>query len=121
LQNGLLITAKLSLKYYNPAVKLNSGPLLPKIEVFVKHAGTATLESLGPLLKQIRQANLLRERKPGAFYLKSSGFLHFHEDSAGIFADLKIDGKFERFPVTTLAEQQMFIAKFRELMNSLKN
>jgi hypothetical protein len=87
----------------------------------VKHAGAATLESFGPFLKQIRQENLLRERTPGAFYLKSSGFLHFHEDPAGIFADLKINGKFERFPVTTLAEQQTFLAKFRELLNSLKN
>lgn len=87
----------------------------------MKHAGAATLVSLGPLLEQIRQENLLRERTPGAFYLKSSGFLHFHEDPAGIFADLKIDGKFERFPVTTVSEQQNFIAKYRELMNSLKN
>lgn len=87
----------------------------------MKHAGAATLDSLFPLLEQIRQEELLRERTPGSFYLKSSGFLHFHEDPAGIFADMKINGKFQRFAVTTPSEHQSFIEKFRELMSSLKN
>jgi hypothetical protein len=87
----------------------------------LKHAVAATLANLNPLLEQIRQESLLRERTPGAFYLKSSGFLHFHEDPAGIFADLKMNGSFQRFAVTTPSEQQTFIEMFRELMISLKN
>lgn len=87
----------------------------------MKHAGEATLNTLSPLLEQIRQVAVLRERTPGAFYLKSSGFLHFHEDPAGIFADLKVAGKFERFPVTTSAEQQTFIEKFHTVIKQLTN
>lgn len=32
------------------------------------------------------------------------GFLHFHEDPAGMFADLKTGDKFERFPANTRVE-----------------
>lgn len=87
----------------------------------MKHAGAATLQILTPLLEQVRREAALRERTPGAFYHKSSGFLHFHEDPTGIFADLKINGDFQRFPVTTPAEQHFFIEMFRELMRSLEN
>jgi hypothetical protein len=42
------------------------------------------------------------ERKRGVFYLKSKAFLHFHEDPAGLFADLRdARGKdFDRIDVT---------------------
>ena len=58
----------------------------------------------------------LRERKRGAFYRGGQGWLHFHEDPAGLFADLKIGGSFARFRVSTKAEQG---ALLRELRNSL--
>jgi hypothetical protein len=64
----------------------------------VKHAGTATLDSLEPLLERLRATGLFKEKSRGAFYRKSRAFLHFHEDPAGVFADLRgPDGKdFER-------------------------
>ena len=34
---------------------------------------------------------MLREKKRGSFYLKSKGYLHFHEDPKGMFADVEHD------------------------------
>jgi hypothetical protein len=63
----------------------------------MKHAGAGTLRQLEPLLKKLRSISVLVERKPGTFYLRSSAFLHFHEDRAGVFADIKLNGaSFER-------------------------
>jgi hypothetical protein len=63
----------------------------------MKHAGADTLRELEPLLRRLRSIPKLVERKPGTFYLRSSAFLHFHEDPAGVFADIKLNGaSFER-------------------------
>ena len=68
----------------------------------MKHATPATLKQLEPLLARIRGLGGLIERKHGTFYRRSSAFLHFHEDEAGLFADAKLNGvEFERMPVST--------------------
>jgi hypothetical protein len=56
----------------------------------MKHAGAEVLESLEALLVHLRAIGDLRERLCGTFCRKS--FLHFHEDPAGIFADLRTAG-----------------------------
>ena len=86
----------------------------------MKHAGSATINTLNDLLDQIRAEKVLKEKKPGVFYLKSTAFLHFHEDVSGLFADLRVNDAWQRFPVTAQPEQALFIEKFRELMNPLK-
>lgn len=53
----------------------------------MKHAMKETLGKLHRLLAVIRRLPSVREKKEGTFYLKSSAFLHFHEDPAGLFAD----------------------------------
>jgi len=68
----------------------------------VKHAGTPTLTQIEPLLARLRRIDGLVERKPGTFYLRSKAFLHFHEDPAGVFADVKLDG--QEFQRIALAE-----------------
>jgi len=70
----------------------------------MKHAGAAALDALEPVLTQIRALEGLKEKSRGAFYRKSKGFLHFHEDPAGMFADLKKGDDFVRMPVNTRAE-----------------
>lgn len=67
----------------------------------MKHAGAAALDRLEPLLIQIRALGRLKERSRGVFYLKSRAFLHFHEDAAGLFADLRQPegDDFDRFKV----------------------
>lgn len=67
----------------------------------MRHARAAALDQLEPLLEQIRSIDGLNERSRGVFYVKSKAFLHFHEDPAGLFADLRTaDGSdFDRFHV----------------------
>jgi hypothetical protein len=77
----------------------------------MKHAGPDSLARLAPLLDRVRALGRLTERKPGTFYLRSSAFLHFHEDPAGLFGDLKADGKaFTRLPVNSVQEQDALVA-----------
>ena len=47
----------------------------------------------------------MRERKRGYFSRGSRAFLHFHEDAGDLYADVKLDGTFQRTPVTTAADQ----------------
>lgn len=55
----------------------------------MKHAGPSALDTLEPLLAQIRARGGLREKTRGVFYLKSRAFLHFHEDRSGLWADIR--------------------------------
>ena len=75
----------------------------------MKHAGQQALDSLEELLVEIRKIDGLTERKRGAFYLKSAGMLHFHEDPAGMFADIKVEGEWQRVSVNTPAEHRALL------------
>ena len=71
----------------------------------MKHANQDTLAKLSPLLEQIRsRVPPLKEKGEGKFYVKSVAFLHFHDDPVGIFADLKANGDWQRYPVNTNEE-----------------
>jgi hypothetical protein len=77
----------------------------------MKHASPQALQQLAPLIEQLRALPGLVERTPGSFYCRSSAFLHFHEDPAGLFADAKLDFKvFARHRVSTRAEQRLLFA-----------
>lgn len=83
----------------------------------MRHAGEVALDRLEPLLDAIRHAcPELRERKRGAFYRGGVGWLHFHEDPAGMFADLKLDGDWIRFAVNSQRDRT---ALLRRLKSSL--
>lgn len=77
----------------------------------MKHAGYRTLDTLAELLTAIRAVTRLKEKKRGIFYRKAQAFLHFHEDSTGLFADLRQGSDWERFPVNTPQEQAQFLAR----------
>lgn len=47
------------------------------------------LKHIEPALKEIRRLEKIKETKPGIFYVKSQGFLHFHESEGKIWADVK--------------------------------
>ena len=87
----------------------------------MKHAGPAALKALAPLLAEIRcdLPGAVIERKPGTFYCKGKGLLHFHEDPAGFFADLKIDGAWRRFSVNRSAETATFMTAWRRRLAEL--
>lgn len=77
----------------------------------MKHAGPQALDQLEPVLAKLRKLDGLRERKRGAFYRGSSAFLHFHEDPAGFFADMKVADDFVRFPANSDAEVEKLLAR----------
>jgi hypothetical protein len=70
----------------------------------MKHAGPQALETIEPLLEKLRTIPGLVERKRGIFYCGATAFLHFHQDPAGMFADLRSGEDFERYAVNTKAE-----------------
>ena len=59
----------------------------------------------------IRARTALTERSRGVFYRARDPFLHFHEDPAGFFCDIKIDGRFRRHRATTKAQQRTLVAR----------
>jgi hypothetical protein len=80
----------------------------------VRHITPARLDTIEPLLVQLRTVAGLVERKRGTFYRKSRAFLHFHEQGDDIYADVRLDGDdFDRRRVTTKAEQAALVRDVR--------
>jgi hypothetical protein len=78
----------------------------------MKHAGPETLGRIDAMLRELRARDDLVEKTPGSFYFRSSAFLHFHEDPAGIFADLKEDFRaWSRYRVSTRYEQRKLLSR----------
>jgi len=85
----------------------------------MRHARDAALDELEGLLREVRKRYpALRERKRGAFYKGGQGWLHFHEDPAGLFADLKIDGSFVRLRVSTKTERAKLLRRMNDSLPS---
>jgi hypothetical protein len=82
----------------------------------VRHARPSDLEPYADLLTSLRALDGLTERTPGSFYRKSQGFLHFHADAAGLFADLKEHGPFVRYRATTKREQQSLLTRAKRAL-----
>ena len=76
----------------------------------MKHAGAAALKALSDLLDGLRSRTALVERRPEIFYVSGKAFLHFHEDPAGLFADLRPAGDWQRFPVNRPDERAELLA-----------
>ena len=80
----------------------------------MRHARPDDVVLLEPVLVELRKFDALVERKPGTFYLKSRGFLHFHIDGDDIWADVKLNGAtFDRVRATTKAEQRALVGAVR--------
>jgi hypothetical protein len=93
---------------------LTCAPVIERMHL-VRHARSDTLDELEPLLAELRALPGIRERTRGAFYRGSSGFLHFHEDPAGLFADVKLEkgGAFKRVEVTTATQRARLLGQVR--------
>ena len=76
----------------------------------MKHAGAGALEALSDLLDSLRTRAALVEKRPGIFYLRGKAFLHFHEDCAGLFADLRHGSEWRRLPADTSDERAKILA-----------
>jgi hypothetical protein len=85
----------------------------------VKHAGPSALDRLEPILARIRKFDGLKEKRRGVFYRTGVAFLHFHEDPAGFFADVRIDGaEFVRLPVNSKTETEALLRAIREALGA---
>ena len=76
----------------------------------MKHAGARALNALSDLLKSLRARNALAEKRPGIFYVRGRAFLHFHEDYASFFADLRQGGDWQRLPVNDREDHTRLLA-----------
>ncbi len=82
----------------------------------MRHARSDTLDTLEPLIGEIRQLPGLKETARGVFYRRGRAFLHFHEDPRGLFADLRAaeGAAFERFDITAEAGRAALLSAARE-------
>ena len=80
----------------------------------MKHAGEHALQEIAEFLAELRHVPGLAEKKTGVFYRGSRAFFHVHEDTAGLFADVRISDEFERFRISTKKEQAVVLARIRE-------
>jgi hypothetical protein len=79
----------------------------------MRHAGDESLDDLEDVLASVRALETLTERSRGIFYRGGVATLHFHEDPAGLFADLKVDGRWSRLRASTKAERRALLARMR--------
>ena len=84
----------------------------------MRHATPVALDALEPLLGELRQVDELHERKRGVFYRRSLAFLHFHEDPAGFFADVRVGPAWQRFAATTRVEQRALLRAVRAALRT---
>ncbi len=86
----------------------------------MKHAGEQALDVLEALLVALRPLPGMTEKKRGVFYRKSKAFLHFHEDPAGLFADLRsaAGDDFDRYDVSTQALREALVATVAERLRA---
>jgi hypothetical protein len=84
----------------------------------VKHATPEVLDRLEPLLEALRAIDGIVERKRGNFVRGSRAFLHFHEDPAGLFADVRLGADFSRVRVGTKREQEALVRAVRRAVST---
>jgi hypothetical protein len=77
----------------------------------VRHADASALDRLESMLVQLRSMPDLKEVRRGVFYRRSKAFIHFHDDAAGLYADVRLGGDFERYRVETEDERRHVIGE----------
>ena len=83
----------------------------------MKHAAPAALDRLEPLLEKLRAHAPLKEKARGTFYLRGRAFLHFHEHGEALFADVRLNDEFERFPATAAAERSALLKRIEAVLS----
>jgi hypothetical protein len=82
----------------------------------MRHAGSEALDRISGLVESLRALPMLKERRPGVFYLRSKAFVHFHEDGVDVFADVRAAGEtdFARLKVTGSSGQRQLLRIARD-------
>lgn len=82
------------------------------------HASQQSLDKIEELLTKVRRfIPIIKEKKRGIFYRKSQAFLHFHDNDQGIVADLKVEGKWQRWPSNNSEDWQQLIQQIELQLN----
>ena len=96
----------------------------------MKHARDAALDTIEPLLRELRSLAGMVEKKRGIFYRRSQAFLHFHEDPKGMFADVRVppaagitahpsgDEEWQRLPANNAREQRVLVKLVRSALGA---
>jgi hypothetical protein len=83
----------------------------------MRHARPEALDELETLLVSLRALGVLKEKSRGVFYKGGQAFLHFHEDPAGLFADIRAGKDFDRHRVSSAKERAAFLKVARAALN----
>ncbi|HEY7135393.1 MAG TPA: hypothetical protein VIB48_10020 [Acidimicrobiia bacterium] len=75
----------------------------------MRHARADDLAGCTGLLGELRALDGVRERTAGSFYRRGAGFLHFHVDGDRLFADVKVDGDWQRVPASSARERRELV------------
>jgi len=86
----------------------------------MKPLKASTLHSLHPLLDVLRAHPALREVRPAEFALDDKDFVHFHEDSDGVFADVRLKEGRVHMPVSSPAQQGEFLERIDRTLEALE-
>ncbi len=79
----------------------------------------STLETLAPLLDFLRNYDVLEETHGSKFLLKGRDFIHFHDDSDGLWADAKLSKGRIRVSVSTASKQGELMDMIAKKLESL--
>lgn len=79
-----------------------------------------TLERLEPLLEVLRAHPALEEVRHATFDVNGREFVHFHEGSEGVFADVLLAKGRIHMPVSTPAEQAELLERIDRVLESLE-
>ena len=80
-----------------------------------------TNETLEMLLNFLRSYEILSEMKPTNFHLNGKGFIHFHDEPDGLWADIFLSKGRLRMPANTASEQADVIGTIETTLESLES
>jgi len=81
----------------------------------------ASLETLAPLLAELRDNPALEEIRLAEFLLDGQPFLHFHEDDDGVTADVLLTKRRVSLPVSTAGQQAELLDQVYQALSVLES
>ena len=79
------------------------------------------IEALSILLNFLKSYEILNEVKPTNFHLNGKGFIHFHDEPDGLWADIFLSKGRLRMPANTASEQADVIGTIEPTLESLES
>ena len=80
-----------------------------------------TIDTLSILLNFLKSYEISNEVKPTNFHLNGKGFIHFHDEPDGLWADIFLSKRRLRMPANTDSEQADVIGTIEPTLESLES